>query len=82
MVCSAEYLFDLMNRLDMKPTSAGSQVSTRNGKTGLLTTNEAIRILVHSKNKVMSITTYVLCVSLTLRRSGRAHKTQQLLKLS
>lgn len=82
MVCSAEYLFDLMKCLNMKPTSAGSKVSTCNGKTGLPTTNEAIRILVHSKNKVMSIATYVLQVSRMLRRSGRVHKTQQLLKLS
>lgn len=63
MVCSAEYLFDLMNRWNMKPTSAGLRVSTRNGKTGLPTTNEAIRIHVHSKNKVMSIAAYVLHVS-------------------
>ncbi len=77
MVCSAEYLFDLMNRWNMKPTSAGWRVLTRNGKTGLPTTNEAIRILVHSKNKVMSFAAYVLHLSCTLRRSGRAYKTQK-----
>lgn len=61
--CSAEYLFDLMNPLNMKPTSADSQVSTHNGETGLPATNEAMRIIVHSKNKVMSIHICITCLS-------------------
>jgi len=52
-----------MNPLNRKPTPACSQVSTHNGKTGLPTTNEAIRILVHSKNKVMSIHICISCLS-------------------